>query len=164
MESTRIKMRLSKTIASLLVILAGYGVAASQPVVGIEASNTDDLEKPPSMTSVVDVQTPDTNNSVELLPIGAAASVPLPLKKTPAKTLDYKISEPLLDLELPFKVSNYPIEQNLLPPAATDIFTQNKEKSPQAIRLDGTVLMTHEQETEKRKSLDGAGIAINIKP
>lgn len=151
-----------KTMVSLLVMLVGYSIAVCQPVIVLDASNTDDLEKPPSMTSVIESQAPHDN--VELLPISAIAPVPLPLKNVPIKALDYKISEPLLDLELPFKVSNDPVEQDLLPLSATDIFTQNKAKKRQAIRLDGTVLMTHEQETEKRKSLDGAGISINIKP
>lgn len=144
-------------------MLAGCGVAVSQPVAALDASNMDDLEKPPSMTAV-DVQ--PSNEGVELLPVSTRASVPLPLKKPPIKALDYKIAEPLLDLELPFKVSDGSVEQNSLPPppAATGIFAQSKERKPHAIRLDGTVLMTHEQETEKRKSLDGAGIAINIKP
>ena len=73
-----------------------------------------------------------------------------------------------LDLSLPFKsaeTSDYLIEkkwdhQN----EDADLFDNKRKKKSRALELDGGLLMSPEPEMEKRKTVDGAGIVINIKP
>jgi len=46
----------------------------------------------------------------------------------------------------------------------TNIFAPETKKKPRPLELDGGFLMSPEPETEKQKSLDGAGIVIKLKP
>ncbi|MDO9142024.1 MAG: hypothetical protein Q7U38_17015 [Methylobacter sp.] len=71
-----------------------------------------------------------------------------------------------LDLSVPFKLpektwqkpeQNKPVQRE-----SSNIFATKKEKS-QALSLDGQMLMSQELEADKQKSVDGAGIVINLK-
>lgn len=108
----------------------------------------------------------------------------LPPKSTPSKSLNNpaphklkpaaaKVKSPLLieqqkvpqlDLSLPFK----DVDPNAVPfeplPIETNIFAPDLQKKPQQLQLDGQFIKFPDPETEKRKSVDGAGIVINIKP
>ena len=73
-----------------------------------------------------------------------------------------------LDLSLPFKNaenSDYQIEQKMGGQLEeTDLFELKTKKKPRSLELNGGFLMSPEPEVEKRKTVDGAGIVINIKP
>lgn len=72
-----------------------------------------------------------------------------------------------LDLSMPFKDSEntwLTIEQNRAAQGESlNLFPSEKEKKLRALNLDGQMLMSQEPEGDKRKSLDGAGIVINLK-
>lgn len=72
-----------------------------------------------------------------------------------------------LDLSMPFKDSEnawLTIEQNKAAQGESlNMFASEKKKKPRPLYLDGQMLMSQEPEGDKRKSLDGAGIVINLK-
>lgn len=69
-----------------------------------------------------------------------------------------------LDLSIPFKDAWLKTEQNRIAQAeATNMFAVEKKKKARSVDLDGQMLMSQEQEMDKRKSLDGAAIVINLK-
>jgi hypothetical protein len=72
-----------------------------------------------------------------------------------------------LDLSIPFNDSEnawLTVEQNRIAQAeAANMFAAEKKNKPGSIDLDGQMLMSQEPETDKRKSLDGAAIVINLK-
>ena len=73
-----------------------------------------------------------------------------------------------LDLSIPFKgaentdlnAEQKSVEQSQV----TDMFAPQTKKKPRPLELNGGFLMSPEPEAEKRKSVDGAGIVINLKP
>jgi hypothetical protein len=71
-----------------------------------------------------------------------------------------------LDLSISFKESEnawLQVDQNTIVRAeSSNMFTANKKK-PRAVDLDGQMIMSQEPEADKRKSLDGAAIVINLK-
>ncbi|MEI6066302.1 MAG: hypothetical protein WCP96_03110 [Methylococcaceae bacterium] len=73
-----------------------------------------------------------------------------------------------LDLSVPFNTSESTDENNIQKAVAqslvTNIFAPETKKKPQPLELKGGFLMSPEPELEKRKSVDGAGIVINLKP
>lgn len=73
-----------------------------------------------------------------------------------------------LDLSIPYKDSenaDLKIKQNVPAPSPeTNIFAPETKKKSRPLQVDGDLLMSTEPEAEKRKSVDGAGIVINIKP
>ncbi len=72
-----------------------------------------------------------------------------------------------LDLSIPFNDTEnawVKLEQNRIAQAeAANMFAAEKKNKPRSIDLDGQMLMSQEPETDKRKSLDGAAIVINLK-
>jgi len=73
-----------------------------------------------------------------------------------------------LDLSVPFKSaenSDYQIEHKELNQGnEADLFDLKIKKKPRSLELGGGLLMSPEPEAEKRKTVDGAGIVINLKP
>ncbi len=73
-----------------------------------------------------------------------------------------------LDLSVPFtsaESSDYQIQQKGSGQVdEVDLFELKTKKKPRALELNGGLLMSPEPEVEKRKTVDGAGIVINIKP
>lgn len=76
-----------------------------------------------------------------------------------------------LDLSVPFKETNG-LEPNTTvskldknkQPQEGGLFAKDSNKKPEsALQLNGGWLMSPEPEVEKRKSVDGAGIVINVK-
>jgi hypothetical protein len=72
-----------------------------------------------------------------------------------------------LDLSVPFKANKY--GDNATGATAPDksaqnLFTPEPKKTTQPLQLKGGLLMSPEPEVEKSKSVDGAGIVINVKP
>ncbi|MDD5322697.1 MAG: hypothetical protein PHD43_19210 [Methylococcales bacterium] len=85
-----------------------------------------------------------------------------------SNTSEYSELQKPLDLSIPYKDpenADLKIKQNT--PAKspeTNIFATETIKKSQPLQLNGGLLMSPEPEAEKRKSIDGAGIVINIKP
>jgi hypothetical protein len=73
-----------------------------------------------------------------------------------------------LDLSVPFRDSenaDLKIEQKSSDQSqVNNIFAPETKKKPRSLELDGNFLMSPEPEVEKRKSVDGAGIIIKLKP
>jgi hypothetical protein len=44
-----------------------------------------------------------------------------------------------------------------------DMFADEHKKTPRSLDLNGQMLMSQEPEADKRRSLDGAAIVINLK-
>jgi hypothetical protein len=71
-----------------------------------------------------------------------------------------------LDLSIPFEANeHFDLEKKwLIPHESLDIFAVDTNKKARSLELNGNLLMSPEPQAEKRKSVDGAGISINIKP
>jgi hypothetical protein len=71
-----------------------------------------------------------------------------------------------LDLSIPFKANEkFDLEKKfLIPHEALNVFAVNPNKKARSLELNGDLLMSPDPQPEKRKSLDGAGIIINLKP
>ncbi len=76
--------------------------------------------------------------------------------------------EKILDLSIPFsnsKDANSLIElQSVGQRKSLDFFDTKTKKEARHIELDGDFLMSPEPQGEKLKSVDGAGLIINLKP
>lgn len=94
-------------------------------------------------------------------------------KKTKRQVSDVKQSDvekaqlqKTLDLSVPFKLPEKTWQKSEHNKHAqresASIFATKKEKS-RALSLDGQMLMSPEPEADKQKSVDGAGIVINLK-
>ncbi len=74
-----------------------------------------------------------------------------------------------LDLTVPFKVKASEnawlrIEQNRIAQVeSANMFTADHKNQARSLDLDGQMIMSQEPEADKRKSLDGAAIVINLK-
>jgi hypothetical protein len=70
-----------------------------------------------------------------------------------------------LDLSIPFKgTEKFDLEKKwLIPHKALDAFAVDPNKKSRSLELKGEMLKSPDPQPEKRKSLDGAGISINIK-
>lgn len=74
-----------------------------------------------------------------------------------------------LDLTVPFKVKASEnawlrIEQNRIAQVeSANMFTADHKNQARPLDLDGQMIMSQEPEADKRKSLDGAAIVINLK-
>jgi len=76
--------------------------------------------------------------------------------------------EKRLDLSVPFEDSENinlnNVQKAVAQSLVTNIFAPETKKKPQPLELKGGLLMSPEPEFEKRKSVDGAGIVIHLKP
>ncbi|GAB6139287.1 hypothetical protein JCM14076_00160 [Methylosoma difficile] len=74
----------------------------------------------------------------------------------------------LLDLSLPDTPQAFadptPDQQDPLAGPEDNLFAKPAKKPASPLQLKGGWLMSQEPEAEKRKSVDGAGISINLKP
>ncbi len=169
------------------LMLTGLDLSATETGDKLPATNSDsidvtDLEKPPNLatpykdgkTDAVAAEAPGgiATNSISETTKQAHQLEPMPTPKAsivlPQKRIKNDASQRILDLSMPFKEGsndssgqdNAPQNQEQEP----TIFTQDTPKKSQPIRLDGNVLMSQEPEAEKRKTVDGAGITLNLKP
>ena len=71
-----------------------------------------------------------------------------------------------LDLSIPFKATEkFDLEKKwLIPHQVLDVFAVDPNKKARSLELNGDLLMSPDPQPEKRKSVDGAGIIINLKP
>ncbi|MDO9269635.1 MAG: hypothetical protein Q7T96_11070 [Methylobacter sp.] len=95
----------------------------------------------------------------------AVKAVLVPSAKNSAAE-EVELQKPL-DLSMPFKDSEsawLTIEKNKAAQGESlNIFASEKKKKQRSLGLDGQMLMSQEPEGDKQKSLDGAGIVINLK-
>ncbi len=88
-------------------------------------------------------------------------------KKTALRVNDDAELQKTLDLSIPFKEpenTGLTVEQDsLVQGELSNMFAADQKKKPRPLYLDGQMLMSPEPEVDKRKSLDGAGIVINLK-
>ncbi len=81
---------------------------------------------------------------------------------------EYSVLEKPLDLSIPYKApenTGLKIKQNTHGQRPeSNIFASDTLKESQPLQLNGNLLMSPEPEAGKQKSVDGAGIVINIKP
>ena len=137
-----------------------------------------------SLVLLTGFEKPDVNNA----PLAESQAVSIEVKKvqsSPVKSKQKKIEnkhsvpsaknsatedaelQKSLDLSIPFKDSEnawLKIEQNRAAQGeSSNMFTTEKKKKPRPVYLDGQMLMSQEPEMDKQKSLDGAGIVINLK-
>jgi len=100
--------------------------------------------------------------------------LPVTVAKTEAdvgdnnKMAEAQTTKPPLDLSIPFKNPDLGkpalIETKHSPQDEFDgLFTANPPKTEPPVQLKGGWIISPEPEIEKRKSVDGAGIVINIK-
>ncbi|MEY3807075.1 MAG: hypothetical protein RI893_51 [Pseudomonadota bacterium] len=72
-----------------------------------------------------------------------------------------------LDLSMPFELSENILpkteQSTVIPGELSNIFATEKKKKPRPVDLNGQMLMSQEPEADKQKSMDGAGILINLK-
>jgi len=94
-------------------------------------------------------------------------------KKPLLKSLDNRVDDSKelqkpLDLSLPFQDAEntrLKIEQGMdTENQEANLFATANKKKPRPLQLKGDLLMSPEPEIEKQKSVDGAGIIINLKP
>lgn len=81
--------------------------------------------------------------------------------------IQYNALEKPLDLSIPFKDPDTDLKADPKSAAQagwTNIFAPETKKKPRSLELDGDFVMSPEPEAEKRKSVDGAGIVIKLKP
>jgi hypothetical protein len=98
-----------------------------------------------------------------------------PVASAPKNQQASKVEKPknndvqrLLDLSLPEAPQTFadPVleQQNPQSNAESNLFAKPVKKPSSPLQLKGGWLMSQEPEPEKRKSVDGAGISINLKP
>ena len=83
-------------------------------------------------------------------------------------TIGHNEFEKPLDLSVPFKDSENAnlndVQKSTAQNLVAKTFASETKKKPGPLELNGRFLMSPEPEVEKRKSVDGAGIVINLKP
>ena len=95
-------------------------------------------------------------------------STPVKRPLTGIKTNDDKTLQRPLDLSIPFSQLEEAQQSKSVNSdtqnAVDALFAPKPKKSDQPLQLKGCWLMSPEPEVEKRKSVDGAGIVIDLKP
>lgn len=74
------------------------------------------------------------------------------------------VAEKPLDLSIPYTNPGELDAQPKAPDLVGNIFAPETKKKQRSLELEGDFLMSPEPEAEKRKSVDGAGFIIRIKP
>ena len=94
-----------------------------------------------------------------------------PTKNIKANVDDSAELQAPLDLSVPFDAAketnapNHSTEPNgKAESAVDDLFAPKPKKPDQPLQLKGGFLMSPEPEVEKKKTVDGAGIVIDLKP
>lgn len=128
-------------------------------------NNASPAEKQAASIHVKKVQSKDKKSPVNLKQKKTKNRHPVSTAKNSAT--EVAALQKTLDLSIPFKDSEnawLKIEQNRIGQAeASNMFAVEKKKKPRSVDLDGQMLMSQEPEMDKRKSLDGAAIVINLK-
>jgi hypothetical protein len=100
-------------------------------------------------------------------PAKASAAHKIKSRAEPHDPIQYNALEKPLDLSIPFNDPDTDLktgQKSTAQAGLTNIFAPPTKKKPRSLELDGDFLMSPEPEAEKRKSVDGAGIVIKLKP
>lgn len=135
-------------------------------------ADTETIEKPKTVVILESAEVEKTHRSLETSPlrIRKNQSSVNAKKNAPDKSNTSGDSElnKSLDLSIPYKAlenASLKIKQNTTAQSPEpNIFTLETLKKSQPLQLKGNFLMSPEPETGKQKSVDGAGIIINLKP
>lgn len=135
---------------------------------GFDKSSVNTLlpsEKPAASNELKEVQPKSQDNLVKSKKKrikNKQKAIPVPTAQNEAPELQKP-----LDLSMPFKESesaSLTTESNRANrKESLNIFASEKKKMPRRLDLNGQMLMSQEPEGDKQKSLDGAGIVINLK-
>ncbi|MFI3199665.1 MAG: hypothetical protein QX196_15225 [Methylococcaceae bacterium] len=155
------------------VFLSGFNKPIDNTMIVVETQKTE--------RELQSAETENIKKTLDTEPVKAKNN-PLSVKrKSPKITLAKNISdtdeenpsqhdefEKRLDLSVPFEDSENiginNVQKAVAQSLVTNIFAPETKKKPQPLELKGGFLMSPEPEFEKRKSVDGAGIVINLKP
>ena len=136
---------------------------------GLNKPVDNDMSAMETQKTAVELKSVETHNTPKLLKT----------KQTTFKATDAGVAddnnlikhdefEKPLDLSVPFKNpenADLKIEQKSATQSrVTNIFAPETKKKSRPLEVDGDFLMSPEPEAEKRKSVDGAGIVIKLKP
>jgi hypothetical protein len=145
-------------LAALWVFLSGFKLPVKNDSLAIDNQKTT-VELKLAVAENTD-SPPETKKTVKVSP-----------QKTKQKRITTTVDdrnelESPLDLSVPFKgFENNDLEKKWAEPIETiSIFPTDSQKNPRPLELNGGLLMSPEPQAEKRKTIDGAGIVINIKP
>jgi len=107
----------------------------------------------------------ETTVTKRLVKVRSKKTVKLEASSKPPLLMQNEQTNPL-DLSIPFKATEkFDLEKKwLIPHEALDVFAVDPNKKARSLELKGDLLMSPDPQSEKRKSVDGAGISINIKP
>jgi len=122
------------------------------------STNTDKVflvKKPHSVKAIAGKKTSKSKADKNTQP-ESASPVPV-IDKEQQKSLDLSLSIDDLEKNALNKQIDHAFET-----APESIFAIQK-KPPRSLTLDGQILMSQEPEADKKKSMDGAGISINLK-
>ncbi len=144
-------------VAVSFFLLTGFDKSAVNTLLPSEKQATSNELKevqPKSKDNLIKPKKKKTKNKPKAVP------VPTTLNEAPEP-------QKPLDLSMPFKESeSAPLttESNRANrKESLNMFASEKKKLPRSLNLDGQMLMSQEPEGDKQKSLDGAGIIINLK-
>jgi hypothetical protein len=162
MKNYRIFLLSFVTFSGVLSI--GFGKSAY--------SNTTSIEKPETVVELESTKIEKKHSQLETNSIKTKKNqTSVNAKDNVAdkgNTSEYIELQMPLDLSIPYtdpEKAVLKIKQNT--PAQgpeTNIFSPATRKKSRPLQLNGDFLMSPEPEAEKQKSVDGAGIVINIKP
>jgi len=112
-----------------------------------------------------DAQPLKTKAAEKLVKVRSKKTAKLEASSKPQLLMENELINPL-DLSIPFKANEkFDLEKKwLIPHKTLDVFAVDPNKKARSLELNGNLLMSPDPQPEKRKSLDGAGISINIKP
>jgi hypothetical protein len=154
-------------LLSFVTISGVFSIGLATPV----DADTATIEKPKTVFELTAVEVEKTHRQLETNPVNTKKQTSVNAKENIAdksNTSEYSELQKPLDLSIPYKdLENAALKTKQNTPAQNseaNIFSPETKKKSRPLQLNGGFLMSPEPEAEKRKSVDGAGIVINIKP
>jgi predicted secreted acid phosphatase len=148
-------------IKNYRLFISGFATAAFVLLSGFKSPDVHDALLTGTQAASVNVKQAQFNSKGT--PVGSQH------KKTKNKHSKAKDAErqKALDLSISFKDAEnawLKVEQGRMAKAeSANMFAIEHKKKPRTVDLDGQMIMSQEPEADKRKSLDGAAIVINLK-
>lgn len=174
---TNYRIFLLSFLTVLWVFLSGFNKPADNDVPALETQKTEaELKLIETGNNRKTLNAHQIKAERNVIPVNAS---PQKTKQTTIKAIGTSIAnennpverdefEKPLDLSVPDKVSENALlkieNKSVAQSQATDIFVPDTKNKPRSLELDGDFVMSPEPEAEKRKSVDGAGIVIKLKP
>jgi hypothetical protein len=154
---------------------------------GLNTSFDNALSAKETRKTAIELKSVEANNTINVLKtkplneksnLKTAKTNPQKLKPATINLADARVGgenntvknnefEKPLDLSVPFKNSENAdlkdVQKSTTQNLVANTLASETKKKPGPLELNGSFLMSPEPEVEKRKSLDGAGIVINLK-